>query len=100
MGAGTTLGGYKYHIEIYLKFLHLVKAWINLEKDDCNKLEIGIVDCQDWGPDIKWVIIYHVPYINPFAEDTTFSGLVVGLATTTLSNTSIGIPHIQGTVLM
>ena len=50
------MGRYKYHREIYLKLPHLVRAWIDFEKDDYDKLEIGGFDGQDWGPDVKWVI--------------------------------------------
>ena len=73
-----------------------MKAWIDFEKDDYDKLDIGGVDGQDWGPDVKWVIIYHFPYVNLLNEDTLLSGLVVGLATTTISNTITGCPYIQG----
>ena len=83
-GAGTTLGRYKYHRKNYLKFPHFVKAWIGFEKDDCDKLEIEGFDGQDWGPDVKWVITYHFTYVKSLDADSTSSGLVIGLATTTV----------------
>ena len=77
-----------------MKLPHLVKLWINFEKDYYDKLKIGGVDGKDWVPDVKWVIIYHFPYINLLDYDATSSGLVVRLATTTIFNTIIGLPHI------
>ena len=99
-GAGTTLGRYKYHINIYLKFPHFVKAWIDFEKDDYDKLEIEGFDGQDWGPDVKWVIIYYFTYVKSLDADSTSSGLFIGLSTTMVYNTIIGLPHIRGTGLI
>ena len=82
-----------------MTFPDLVKSWIYFEKDDYNKLEIGGFNGQDWGPDLKWVINHDFPYIDLLDEDVISSGLFIELATTTICNTIIGLPHIQCTGL-
>ena len=78
-GAGLNIGRRHYHENVRKRYPHLVKRYVDLEKENFDTPVIGGVDGNAHGTSVTAPILYSMPFqISGKPIEVSF-GLVVGL---------------------